>query len=267
MVQHDRWSVHREHAHQDQGSFLLYKDGWLASDSNIFSHSGLAQDTTNHSIVRISQGGTNIRQVVGTHPTLEALQKGDGWLHVAADVTDAYNGNAAIQNVQRETVFLEPNTIVVFDRVTTTSGAAQTWQLVTPVQPSISGNTATVTSAGHTLAITKVTGGPMSTYDFRGNSDFSGGWRLDEAQAGGGDQRYLHVFSIDGAATNVAAAGDAAHPGVSMTVGGEDHDRDVRQGRGRGLADRQRYDDPARARRELRRPVAPRGRFPPCLGG
>ena len=194
------------HAHQDQGSLMIYKDGWLAYDPNIASRSGLAQDTTAHGLVRISQGGTNIRQVATTTSTIEALQEGPGWLHVAADLTPAYNGNAAIQNVQREMVYLAPDVIVVFDRVATAAGTSQTWQLATPVQPSISGNTATVTASGHTLSITKLAGGAMSSYDMRGNSDFTGGWRLDEAQSGG-DQRYLHVLSIDGAATSITAVG------------------------------------------------------------
>ena len=47
----------------------------------------------------------------------------------------------------------------------------------------------------------------MSNYDFRANSDFSGGWRLDETQPGG-DQRYLHVISIDNAASSITAVGD-----------------------------------------------------------
>lgn len=207
------------HAHQDQGSMMIYKDGWLAYDPNVSSRSGLAQDTSVHGLVRISQGGTNVRQVASTTSTIEALQEGPGWLHVAADLTPAYNGHAAIQNVQREMVYLAPDVIVVFDRVASASGTTQTWQLAAPVQPSISGNTATISASGHTLNITKLSGGAMSTYDFRGNSDFTGGWRLDETQSGG-DQRYLHVLAIDNAATAVAAAGDAAHPGARITLAG-----------------------------------------------
>ncbi len=205
------------HAHQDQGSLMIYKDGWLAYDPNVSSRSGLAQDTTAHGLVRISQGGTSIRQVATTTSTIEALQQGPDWLHVAADLTPAYDGNAAIQNVQREMVYIAPDVIVVFDRVASASGTSQTWQLATPVQPSISGNTATITASGHTLKVTKLAGGSMSTYDMRSNSDFTGGWRLDETQSGG-DQRYLHVLSIDNAAASITAAGDASHPGATIAL-------------------------------------------------
>ena len=34
----------QSHAHQDQGSLMIYKDGWLAYDANVDSHSGLHQD-------------------------------------------------------------------------------------------------------------------------------------------------------------------------------------------------------------------------------
>jgi hypothetical protein len=195
------------HAHQDQGSLMIYKGGWLAYDPNVASRSGLAQDTSVHGLVRISQGSTNIRQVATTTSTVEALQEGPGWLHVAADLTPAYNGNAAVQNVQREMLYLAPDVIVVYDRVATAANTTQTWQLAAPVQPAISGNSATITSAGHSLAITKLSGGAMSTYDFRSNADFTGGWRLDETQSGG-DRRYLHVMSIDGAATTITAVGE-----------------------------------------------------------
>ena len=35
----------QSHAHQDQGSMMIYKDGWLAYDANVDSHSGLRQET------------------------------------------------------------------------------------------------------------------------------------------------------------------------------------------------------------------------------
>jgi len=122
--------------------------------------------------------------------------------------------------VQREMVYLQPDVVIVFDRVASSSGTTHTWQLATPTQPALSGNTATITNAGHQLRVTRLapSAGTMSTYDFRGEADFAGGWRLDETQAGG-DQRYLHVMGIDGAVTSTAAAGDAANPGATITLG------------------------------------------------
>ena len=97
---------------------------------------------------------------------------------------------------------------MVFDRVRTSAGTTQTWQLPSPARPSIAGNVATLTASGHALHVTRIApaSATTSSYDFRGNSDFTGGFRLDERVAGG-DQRYLHVLAIDGAATSSTAAG------------------------------------------------------------
>ncbi|MEJ7603823.1 MAG: hypothetical protein WKG01_38410 [Kofleriaceae bacterium] len=207
------------HAHQDQGSIMIFKGDWLAYDSVIHSHSGLSQATTSHSLVRIDTGGAPIRQVATTVSRVEALRQGPGWLHVSADVTPAYNGNAAIQKVQRELVYLQPDVVVVFDRVVSTSGTTQTWQLATPVLPSISGNTTTITNGGHSLKVTRVapTAATTSIHSFASASDFSGGYRLDERVAGG-DNRHLHVLAVDDGATSVTATGTSAQPGVQVQL-------------------------------------------------
>jgi hypothetical protein len=207
-----------DHAHQDQGSVMIYKDGWLAYDSVINSFSGLPQDTTAHSLVRITSGGAPVRQVVGTKPQLSSLHQGTGYTYAAADLTAAYNGNSAVQKVQREVVYLQPDVVVVFDRVQSAAGTTQTWQLASPVAASISGNLASIASSGHTLKVQKIAGGSMSVTPFTSvSSDYSGGFRLDETMSGG-DNRYLHVLSIDGAASSVTAAGDASNPGVTVAM-------------------------------------------------
>ncbi|HEX8107504.1 MAG TPA: hypothetical protein VF516_07230 [Kofleriaceae bacterium] len=207
-----------DHAHQDQGSLMIYKDGWLAYDSVIDSHSGLPQDTTAHSLVRITSGGAPVRQVVGTKPQLSSLHQGTGYTYAAADLTAAYNGNSAVQKVQREVVYLQPDVVVVFDRVQSAAGTTQTWQLASPAAASISGNLASIASSGHTLKVQQIAGGSMSVTPFTSvSSDYAGGFRLDETMSGG-DNRYLHVLSIDGAASSVTPAGDASNPGVTVAM-------------------------------------------------
>jgi hypothetical protein len=207
-----------DHAHQDQGSLMIYKDGWLAYDSVIDSHSGLPQDTPAHSLVRISSGGQPVRQVVGTQPKLTALHQGSGYTNGASDLTPAYNGNAAVQKVHREIVHLLPDTVVVFDRVQSAAGTTQTWQLASPAAASISGSLATIAASGHTLKVQQLSGGAMAVTPFTSvSSDYSGGYRLDETMAGG-DNRYLHVLSIDGAVSSTTAAGDSTHPGVTIAL-------------------------------------------------
>jgi Heparinase II/III-like protein len=199
------------HAHQDQGALTLYKDGWLVYDANVDSASGLHQTLDAHSLVRIVDGGKTVEQRRGTTSKLVALHRGEGWLHAAADLTPAYAGNPAVQQVQREIVFIEPDTVVVYDRVTTRAGGQQVWQLATPVAPAISGARATVTGA-HTLSVQRVapTSAAWAATDLRNvSSDFTGGYRLD-ATLPGGDQRYVHVLWTGSAVGSVTAQAEGA---------------------------------------------------------
>jgi hypothetical protein len=210
----------QSHAHQDQGSLMIYKDGWLAYDSVITSHSGLRQETTAHGLVRIDSGGQPVRQIANTISKVSALHQGTGYTYASADLTPAYNGNSAVQKVHREMLYLQPDVVIVFDRVQSASGTAQTWQLATPTSPSISGATATISNAGHALKVQKISGGTMAVTGMTSvDSDYSGGFRLDERMAGG-DNRYLHVLSIDGAVTSTTPAGDTGHPGVTVQMSG-----------------------------------------------
>jgi hypothetical protein len=204
------------HAHQDQGSLMIYKDGWLAYDAVVDSKSGLTQATTAHGLVRISNGGTPVPQVASTTSVMNALHQGTGYTYASADLTPAYNNNSVVQKVQREMIYLQPDVVVVFDRVKTSSGTSQTWQLASPTAASISGALASVTNAGHTLKVQKISGGTMAVTPMTSvDPDFTGGYRLDETMAGG-DNRYLHVLSVDGAVSSTVSAGDATHPGVTV---------------------------------------------------
>ncbi|HEY0190143.1 MAG TPA: hypothetical protein VGC42_03420 [Kofleriaceae bacterium] len=206
----------QSHAHQDQGSLMIYKDGWLAYDAVINSSSGLTQSPQAHGLVRISNGGADVPQIANTTSIMTALHQGSGYTYASADLTPAYNGNASVQKVQREMLHLSPDVVVVFDRVKTSAGTTQTWQLATPTAASVSGTLASVTSAGHTLKVQKISGGNMSVTSMTSvSSDYNGGYRLDEAVAGG-DNRYLHVISVDGAVSSTVTAGDATHPGVTI---------------------------------------------------
>jgi hypothetical protein len=204
-----------DHAHQDQGSLLIYKDGWLGYDGVIDSSNGIIQETGSHSLVRLNRGGTPIKQKFLTESQMAAVHAGPGWTYAAADVTGAYGGDPGISKVQREIVFLEPNTVVVYDRVVTTADTTQVWQLATPVAPAISGATATI-NAAHTLRVDRLVpaAATSSAYNLASTSAYRAGYRLDTAQPGG-DRRYLHVLSIDGSTASATASGDS---GVSIQL-------------------------------------------------
>jgi hypothetical protein len=207
------------HAHQDQGSLMIYKGGWLAHDANVHMRSGLAQATTAHSLVRIDSGGVPVKQIASTTSTVLALKKGSSFTYVAADLTPSYRSNPAVQKVHRELVYVQPNVAIVFDRVQSASGTTQTWQLVAPTAPAISGNTATITNAGHSLKVTRIAPSATTTsvHSFASDPAYSGGFRLDEKLAGG-DQRYLHVLAVDGAVSSTTTAGTATQPGVTVNL-------------------------------------------------
>ncbi len=211
------------HAHRDQGSFLLYKNDWMAIDPNYFSHSGIRQEEELHNLVRITDSsGATVRQREGASSTMEALRQGSGWLHVAADTTAVYTANsgAPVQLVERELVYVAPDVLVVYDRVTTSPGTEQRWQLNTPTMPAISGSVATVTNGSTTMRIERVISptAASSVADWSGDGDISDGYRLDTVAAGG-THTYLHVISFANTVTSAVRSDQAGRQGVVISTG------------------------------------------------
>jgi hypothetical protein len=97
---------------------------------------------------------------------------------------------------------------VIYDRATTPAGNSQVWSLAFPASPAISGANTTVTAAGHTLNIQRLApaAASASAVSFAAlSSDFNNGYRLDETMPGG-DNRWLHVATIDGSAAQVTSS-------------------------------------------------------------
>jgi hypothetical protein len=203
------------HAHRDQGHLMVFDQAWLAYDENASSHSGINQEEEQHNLVRITQGGSTVTQVLGTTSTVTALHRGTGWVHMAADLTPAYRGKAAVTDDEREVVFLEPDCVVVFDRLALAADASATWQLNAPTAPSVSG---AVASYGG-MVVTRVVPASATTSvkDWaQSSSEFTTGTRLDET-VGGGAQQFLHVLSMDGYVTGAVRSDAGGRIGVSLT--------------------------------------------------
>ena len=206
----------QSHAHQDQGAIMIYKDGWLAYDPVIDSHSGLPQDIDDHGTLRVLQSGsTASAQKMNTAATMLALHKGTGYVHAATDLAPVYGG--AVTQFQREVIYLEPDTVVIFDR--TASTGSQVWSLAFPKQPTINGATTTVMNAGHTLTVQRLgeAAATSTIHNYNTDSDFSTGFRLDETVTGGSHQ-WLHVAYIDSAVTSVTAT-DATSADITLAGG------------------------------------------------
>jgi hypothetical protein len=220
----------QSHAHHDQGHLMIFKGDWLAYDANVESHSGINQGEENHNLVRIVRGGSTVLQHVDTESQVLAMHEGAGWFHVAADLTPAYGGDSAVSDDEREVVFLEPDVVVVFDRVTTASDAGQIWQLNAPTSPAISGATARFTTGGHDLTVQRLspTTATAAVHGWADGSEYGGGFRLDETSAGGAVQ-HLHVLSIDGAVQGAARSDADGRTGVTITFA-DGHTATVRFG-------------------------------------
>lgn len=166
----------QSHAAQSQGSFALYKEGFLTVTNNIYSHSGIQQSVRSNNVLRfMTSGGTTIGQNNGTATqTNEIGANGD--FTATANLKPIIN-NATVTSWQRQVEFTN-GILTVRDNYTTTSGTTAVFQVCTPVQPVRVGN---VITAGD-LQITVITPGSptitlvqASTED----SDFNSGWRVD----------------------------------------------------------------------------------------
>jgi Heparinase II/III-like protein len=179
----------QSHAHQDQGSFTLYRDGWLAVTENIWSHSGIQQGTEVHNVLRFEHNGSVVPQVAGTTSTMSVTPGSGGSVHAEADLTPAYDGNPAVSSWQR-TIDFSGQSLTVHDSYATGSGTAAVFQIDVPVQPTISGLSA---RAGDlTVTVLSPATATLSAIDWTTvDSDFNSGWRIDVA---GGSGDYLVVL-------------------------------------------------------------------------
>jgi hypothetical protein len=133
----------QSHAHQDQGSVEIYNQTWLAVTENMNTHSGIEQGTEVHNVLLfLANGGTD---TIGQEQSDSAAKldfKDDGAiLSVSADLSNLYRKAKQVQAWRRSVVFDRPaNAITVRDTFAATTGITAAWQLNTPVQPVVQGD-------------------------------------------------------------------------------------------------------------------------------
>ncbi|MGE0762771.1 MAG: hypothetical protein AB7N80_05790 [Bdellovibrionales bacterium] len=131
------------HAHQDQGSFELANNNWLAVTNNIYSASGIEQATDYQNIVRFVQNGNLVPQREGTTSTMVVNQMAPtGELDVTANLTPAYGANAPVQNWVRNVRFAARR-LTVTDQFALGANTQGIFQVHVPVQPVVNGNVVT----------------------------------------------------------------------------------------------------------------------------
>lgn len=126
------------HAHQDQGSFTLFSQDWLAVTANIWSGSGINQGTDVHNLVRFVRNGTVARQCESTtRASTIAITRGTGGAFTAdANLTPAFCDNEAVTSWQRRFEFGDRK-LTVRDTFAMTAGTTATFQVNVPVAPTL----------------------------------------------------------------------------------------------------------------------------------
>ncbi|SFN00295.1 heparinase II/III family protein [Dokdonella immobilis] len=176
-------SYSQSHAHQDQGSFTLFSGDWLAVTENIWSHSGIQQGTEVHNVVRFVRNGANVRQREPSVSSMNITQQGPGpgEVHVTGNLSAAYIAGQGVNSWQRSLDFTGTR-LLVTDQFSVLSGTTAIFQVNTPTQPIITGNTAK--AGGLTIRVLQPANATLSAVNWRNvDSDFLAGWKL-EVQGG-----------------------------------------------------------------------------------
>ena len=208
------------HAHRDQGSFVIYKGAWLATDSNVFSRSGIEQDEELHNMVRFENGGATVKQRPGTNCALGALADTPHYTYASARMTANYRGHPAVGQSEREFLFIKPDTFVVFDRAAAAAPTTRRiWTLNLGGPPTIEADSIRYTDGKVQLDVVRLapTGLTATVTGWQqARSGMQGGVRVDVADADGSASVFLHVLSADGAVVSATRADTPGQTGAAI---------------------------------------------------
>jgi hypothetical protein len=163
-----------DHQRADGNSFEWYRDGeWLtkqqvgysAKASDYHNAVSIQNDPPEHNEageVRhdLWQRGSQWVVDPAGDPVLLAHGTGPGYLYVAGDATNLYNstyeGSTDVKQASRSVVWLQPDTVVVYDRAETgKDGRFKRFWLQLPARPEVDGHRAVMrTPKGQQLAVT-----------------------------------------------------------------------------------------------------------------
>lgn len=127
----------QSHAHQDQGSFTFFKRDWLCVSANIWSHSGLHEETDAHSTLRFERAdGSAIRQSQDdTRQSSMVPTSANGRVTVAADLSNAFSGNAGLVQNWHRNLDYAGDTLRISDTYAVANGVRAVFQIQVPVLP------------------------------------------------------------------------------------------------------------------------------------
>lgn len=166
------------HAHQEEGGFTLFSGDWLAVTENIWTRSGIQQDTPQHNVLRFERNGSVVPQVNGTTSSMTMTPGTAGAFTATANLKPAYGGNGAIGAWSRKLDFAD-RTLTVSDSFTLGSGTTATFQVNVPTQPVVSGNL--ITAGKLRIRVLSPANPTIKLLDWKtmGSSEYLKGWRVD----------------------------------------------------------------------------------------
>lgn len=168
----------QSHAHQAQGAFTLFAGDWLAVTENIWTRSGIRQESTTNNVLRFERHGAVVPQVRPSTSTMTVTATGPGGeVHALADLTPAFDGNPAVRSWHRAIDFRDRR-LTVHDTFALGDGTQAVFQVNLPVRPRIKGNTVT---AGHLkMTVVAPANAQLTAIDWaKTDPDCSRGWRVD----------------------------------------------------------------------------------------
>lgn len=217
------------HAHHDQLSILVNKNGWKVDDAGLHSGSGLIQVEEAHALVMLENGSTPLRMHNGGSAELYALRSGSGYVHMGGSIGTLYPGAGVSQ--ERELVMIDPGVIVMIDRIDTgTRNLTRRFQLPTPTAPTITDSgrrihtgsatngldvwrtfpqTATTTSQPYTALV-----GTLGD----NQDDFNGGFRTSTTVTATGRTEMLHVLATGNVVTSVTPIEGSGYHGATIVL-------------------------------------------------
>ncbi len=164
----------QSHAHQDQGSFSFYRNGWLTLTSNAYSNSGIEQGVNVHNVIRFGTLGQR-------HSTsTKTVRDTAGVLTIAEDLSPAYAGTAVSSWRRDLTYNRSAHRLDIHDVCQST--VAPVWQLHTPVAPVRKPDGSY--QAGKLLIRVALPASPAVNVVHMAGNGFSGGYRLEISGSG-----------------------------------------------------------------------------------
>lgn len=170
------------HAHQDQGSFTLFRRDWLAVTSNIWSHSGINQSTDVHNVVRFVRNGSIIPQTA-TQAVKSTLSytNANGVVSAHADLSNAYSANRAYVTSWTRDLTLSGNSVRVHDLCAVAAGVQPIFQLHVPNQPVMQADGSIVAGGLRIVPLRAVN----ANFVVMPSGEYTKGWRIELTSSSG----------------------------------------------------------------------------------